>query len=284
MRPIRLEISGFGPYSRLTSLNLEALGEKGLYLITGDTGAGKTTIFDAITYALYGSASGENRDDDSMLRSKYATIDTPTYVELEFDYAGKRYKVSRNPSYVRQAKRGGGLAQQPANAVFTYPDGKVVSGKRDVDAAVADVIGLSEKQFKQIAMIAQGDFMKLITEDTSQRREILRHIFKTRNYQSLQESLREESSNLKSECDKRREGLKQYVSGISCDEDDEYFAEVEKLKAEIPPVEFIKEIVTKLITRDNAQVEIFTRESEIIDQKLGEVNGRISKAKEKMIS
>ncbi|WP_295086763.1 AAA family ATPase [Ruminococcus sp.] len=281
MRPIRLEISGFGPYSRLTSLNLEALGEKGLYLITGDTGAGKTTIFDAITYALYGSASGENRDDDSMLRSKYATIDTPTYVELEFDYAGKRYKVSRNPSYVRQAKRGGGLAQQPANAVFTYPDGKVVSGKRDVDAAVADVIGLSEKQFKQIAMIAQGDFMKLITEDTSQRREILRHIFKTRNYQSLQESLREESSNLKSECDKRREGLKQYVSGISCDEDDEYFAEVEKLKAEIPPVEFIKEIVTKLITRDNAQVEIFTRESEIIDQKLGEVNGRISKAEEK---
>ncbi|MBR5682194.1 MAG: AAA family ATPase [Ruminococcus sp.] len=281
MRPIRLEISGFGPYSGLTALDLGALGDRGLYLITGDTGAGKTTIFDAITYALYGTASGENRDDDSMLRSKYAAIDTPTYVELEFDYAGKRYKINRNPSYTRQAKRGGGVAQQPANAVFTYPDGRTVSGKRDVDAAVAEVIGLSEKQFKQIVMIAQGDFMKLITEDTSQRREILRHIFKTRNYQTLQESLRQESVALKSECDKRREGLRQYVGGISCGEDDEYFSEVEKLKAELPPVEFIKETVTKLITRDKAQTEIFTRESEETDVKLGEVNGRISRAEEK---
>ena len=120
MRPIKLEISGFGPYAEKTVLDLEALGNSGLYLITGDTGAGKTTIFDAITYALYGSASGVNRDDDSMLRSKYASLDTPTYVELVFDYAGKRYTINRNPSYTRQAKRGGGVAQQPANAVFTY--------------------------------------------------------------------------------------------------------------------------------------------------------------------
>lgn len=281
MRPIRLEISGFGPYSGLTVLELGALGDKGLYLITGDTGAGKTTIFDAITYALYGSASGENRNDDSMLRSKYSSLDTPTYVELEFDYAGKHYKINRNPSYVRQAKRGGGVAQQPANAVFTYPDGRVVSGKRDVDAAVAEIIGLSEKQFKQIAMIAQGDFMKLITEDTSQRREILRHIFKTRNYQTLQEVLRQESSDLKNECDRRREGLRQYVSGISCGEDDEYREEVGKLRKELPPVEFIKELINKLLTRDKAQEEIFARENEETDIKLGEVNGRISKAEEK---
>ena len=281
MRPIRLEISGFGPYSGLTVLDLGALGEKGLYLITGDTGAGKTTIFDAITYALYGSASGENRSDDSMLRSKYASLDTPTYVELEFDYGGKRYKINRNPPYVRQAKRGGGVAQQPANSVFTYPDGRAVSGKRDVDAAVAEIIGLSEKQFKQIAMIAQGDFMKLITEDTSQRREILRHIFKTRNYQDLQEALRQESVTLKAECDRRREGLRQYVSGISCGEDDEYYEEVEKLREELPPVEFIRDTINKLIMRDKAQTEIFTRESEETDAKLGEVNGRISKAEEK---
>ncbi len=281
MRPIRLEISGFGPYLGLTVLDLGALGEKGLYLITGDTGAGKTTIFDAITYALYGSASGENRSDDSMLRSKYASLDTPTYVELEFDYGGKRYKINRNPPYVRQAKRGGGVAQQPANSVFTYPDGRAVSGKRDVDAAVAEIIGLSEKQFKQIAMIAQGDFMKLITEDTSQRREILRHIFKTRNYQDLQEALRQESVTLKAECDRRREGLRQYVSGISCGEDDEYYEEVEKLREELPPVEFIRDTINKLIMRDKAQTEIFTRESEETDVKLGEVNGRISKAEEK---
>ena len=281
MRPLRLEISGFGPYSGLTVLDLEALGDKGLYLITGDTGAGKTTIFDAVTYALYGSASGENRDDDSMLRSKYAALDTPTYVELVFDYAGKRYRIRRNPAYERQAKRGGGVAQQPASAEFAYPDGRVLSGKREVEAAVADVIGLSEKQFKQIAMIAQGDFMKLITEDTSQRREILRHIFKTRNYQTLQEALRLESSTLKSECSSRRESLRQYAGGIVCGDDDEYSDEVAKLKEELPPAEFVRELINKLITRDKAQSEVYTREGEELDEKLAEVNGRISKAEEK---
>lgn len=281
MRPIKLEMSGFGPYAEKTVLDLEALGKSGLYLITGDTGAGKTTIFDAITYALYGSASGVNRDDDSMLRSKYASLDTPTYVELVFDYAGKRYTINRNPSYTRQAKRGGGVAQQPANAVFTYPDGRAVSGKRDVDAAVAEVIGLSEKQFKQIAMIAQGDFMKLITEDTTQRREILRHIFKTKNYQTLQEALRVESSTLKSGCDRLREGLKQYIEGIVCAEDDELAPEVEKLREEMPPLEYITDVMDKLISRDKAQTEVYERESEELDKSLEAVSARLAKAEEK---
>lgn len=281
MRPVRLEISGFGPYSGRTVLDLEALGDRGLYLITGDTGAGKTTIFDAITYALYGSASGSNRDDDSMLRSKYASLDTPTYVELEFEYSGKRYRVSRNPEYTRRAKRGGGVAQQPANAEFTYPDGRAVSGKRDVDGAVAEIIGLTEKQFKQIAMIAQGDFMKLITEDTVQRREILRHIFKTDNYRMLQEALRQESSELKNACESRRGSINQYVGGIVCGKEDEYAEEVARLKAELPPVEYISDMVGKLISRDKAKSQVYTRESEELDQKLGAVNARIAKAEEK---
>ncbi len=281
MRPVRLEISGFGPYSGRTVLDLEKFGESGLYLITGDTGAGKTTIFDAITYALYGSASGNNRDDDSMLRSKYSSLDTPTYVELVFDYAGKRYKVSRNPEYTRRAKRGDGYAQQPASAVFTYPDGRAVSGKRDVEAAVDEVIGLSEKQFKQIAMIAQGDFMKLITEDTAQRREILRHIFRTKNYQTLQEELKQQSSALKGECEEHRISLRQYISGISCADDDEYAPDVEKLKSELMPLEYITDLIEKLICRDRAKAEVFDRESGELDEKLGEVSGRISKAQEK---
>ncbi len=284
MRPIRLEISGFGPYSGKTVLDLEQLGTQGLYLITGDTGAGKTTIFDAITYALYGSASGTNRDDDSMLRSKYSSLDTPTYVELVFEYAGKRYKAKRNPEYQRRAKRGDGVANQPASAEFTYPDGRIVSGRRDVEAAVAEVIGLSEKQFKQIAMIAQGDFMKLITEDTDQRREILRHIFRTKNYKTLQEELKQQSSSLKSDCDNRRVSLKQYVSGIVCDEEDEYAADVEKIKSELPPVEYITELMEKLISRDRAKAEVFTRESGEIDEKINDVSGRIAKAQEKVIA
>lgn len=281
MRPIKLEISGFGPYAEKAVLDLEALGNSGLYLITGDTGAGKTTIFDAITYALYGSASGVNRDDDSMLRSKYASLDTPTYVELVFDYAGKRYTINRNPAYTRQAKRGGGYAQQPANAVFTYPDGRAVSGKRDVDGAVAEVIGLTEKQFKQIAMIAQGDFMKLITEDTTQRREILRHIFKTKNYQTLQEALKSECSTLKSGCDRLREGVKQYIEGIVCGEEDEFAPEVEKLREELPPLEYITDVMNRLISRDKAQSEVYERESEELDKCLEAVSARLAKAEEK---
>ncbi|MBR6968546.1 MAG: SMC family ATPase [Ruminococcus sp.] len=281
MRPVRLEISGFGPYAGKTVLDLEALGNSGLYLITGDTGAGKTTIFDAVTYALYGSASGANRDDDSMLRSKYASPETPTYVELEFDYGGKRYKVSRNPAYTRPAKRGGGVATQPANAVFTYPDGRELSGKRDVDGAVTDLIGLSEKQYKQIAMIAQGDFMKLITEDTGQRREILRHIFRTKNYQTLQEELKRQSSALKGECESRRESIRQYVSGIACGSDDEFAPEAEKLKAELPPLEFIKEFIEKLLARDRTRYGLFTRENEELEKKLEAVNAVIVKAEER---
>ena len=282
MRPIRLEISGFGPYSGLTVLDLEALGDRGLYLITGDTGAGKTTIFDAVTFALYGHGSGENRSDDRLLRSKYASPDTPTYVELEFDYGGKRYKIRRNPEYLRPFKRGSGFTNEPANSLFTYPDGRVVSGKKDTDAAIAEVVCLSEVQFKKIAMIAQGDFMRLITEDTVKRRELLRHIFNTDNYMALQDALRQESSSLKSECDSRREGLRQYVSGIVCGDDDEYAEEVSKLKAELPPVECIRETISKLLARDDAQTEVYTRECEELDEKLAEVNGRISKAEEKM--
>ena len=121
MRPVKLTMSAFGPYAGETAVEFDKLGESGLYLITGDTGAGKTSIFDAITYALYGEASGDSREV-SMLRSKYAEAETPTFVELEFVYVGKKYTVRRNPDYERPAKRGGGFTKQPAGARLVYPD------------------------------------------------------------------------------------------------------------------------------------------------------------------
>ena len=122
MRPMQLTLSAFGPYAGKTVLALEQLGTHGLYLITGDTGAGKTTIFDAITFALFGQASGDSRTPE-MLRSKYAAPETPTEVELVFQYAGKQYTVRRNPEYQRPAKRGNKLVLQKAEAELTLPDG-----------------------------------------------------------------------------------------------------------------------------------------------------------------
>ena len=154
MRPIRLTLSAFGPYADKTEIDFEKLGASGLYLITGDTGAGKTTIFDAITYALYGEASGSSRTAD-MLRSKYAGPDTPTFAELIFSHRGKNYIVRRNPEYERPAKRSSAEKNvlQRAEAALTLPDGRTIDRTaREVTHAVEDLLGLTRNQFTQISM------------------------------------------------------------------------------------------------------------------------------------
>ncbi len=217
MRPIKLTVSAFGPYAGKTILEMDKLGENGLYLITGDTGAGKTTIFDAITYALYGEASGDNREP-SMFRSKYADANTPTEVELVFTYAGKTYTAKRNPEYERPKSRGEGYTTQKAEAQLIYPDGRVVTKQRDVDNAIRDIMGINRSQFLQIAMIAQGDFLKLLLAPTEERKKIFRQIFKTQLYQDLQDRLKKESGQLNDKCDAVRNSIKQYIDGITCDE------------------------------------------------------------------
>ena len=162
MRPEKLTISAFGPYADKTEIDFSRLGEGGLYLITGDTGAGKTTIFDAITFALYGQASGQVRDS-AMFRSKYADTATETFVELEFSYQGKKYQIFRSPEYMAPKKRGTGLTLRKAEAQLTYPDERQpVTKARDVTRAVEELLGLDYEQFTQIAMIAQGDFLRLL--------------------------------------------------------------------------------------------------------------------------
>ena len=184
MKPLQLTISGFGPYAGETTLDLAALGERGIYLITGDTGAGKTTIFDAIIFALYGEASGTNRDA-SMMRSKYADEDTPTFVDLTFLYSGKEYRIRRNPEYLRPKKRGKKtdgsveLTKERAEAELTMPDGEVITGAKVVTERVEILIGLTKNQFSQVAMIAQGDFLKLLLAPTTESAKIFRDIFKT---------------------------------------------------------------------------------------------------------
>ena len=162
MRPEKLTISAFGPYAGKTEIDFTRFKDRGLFLITGDTGAGKTTIFDAITFALYGEASGNVREA-GMFRSKYAKEDVPTFVELEFLYQGKEYQIKRNPEYLRPKGRGTGYTQQKADAQLTFSDGRQpITRMREVTRAVEELIGLDYQQFTQIAMIAQGDFQKLL--------------------------------------------------------------------------------------------------------------------------
>lgn len=220
MRPLLLTLSAFGPYAGETEIPFEELGSRGLYLITGDTGAGKTFLFDAIVFALYGEASGNAREA-SMLRSKYARADTETYVALRFLYHGKIYGVRRKPEYMRPAKRGEGMVLSRAEAVFTYPDGHVVTGSKDVTRTMVRLLGINRNQFTQVAMIAQGDFLRLLYARTEERSSIFREIFHTKAYAVLQEKLKAQSGALRAQCEEYVKSIGQYEEGILWEEGQE---------------------------------------------------------------
>lgn len=230
MRPTKLTISAFGPYADRTEIDFTQLGGHGIFLITGDTGAGKTTIFDAITFALYGEASGEVREA-GMFRSKYAAEDVPTFVKLEFVYQKKNYTITRNPDYMRPKGRGSGYTLQKADAELVYPDGRQpVTKSREVTKAVEELIGLDYRQFTQIAMIAQGDFQKLLLAGTAERGEIFRRIFHTGLYQEVQNRLKDAAKDCWKKYDEMRRSISQYLAGISCVDEPSVRAELEQLK------------------------------------------------------
>ena len=217
MRPLKLTMSAFGPYARECVLDLESLGTGGLYLITGDTGAGKTTIFDAICYALYGEASGKTRGDQAELfRSKYAAPETPTFVELDFVCHGKKYTVRRNPAYKRPAlkrsKKGDGTTLQKADALLTMPDGSLVTREKQVTEQINEIVGVDKAQFSSIAMIAQGDFQQLLVARTDERVKIFRKIFDTWKFEELQRQLVEEANGLAQHCGQLWDSLEQYAA------------------------------------------------------------------------
>ncbi len=180
MRPITLEMNMFGPYAAPTRLDFDRLGERGVFLITGDTGAGKTTLFDAIVYALYGHVSNARRSGSAM-RSDYASPKDPTFVRLTFEHAGKTYLIERSPAYMRPAKRKGGseLIREEAKVCLTMPDGKQYDSIPDVDREIRDLLRLDYTQFKQVAMLAQGEFLNLLLAGSRDREAIFRKLFAT---------------------------------------------------------------------------------------------------------
>ncbi len=270
MRPVKLEMSAFGPYAGKTVIDFNQLGKSGLYLITGDTGAGKTTIFDAITYALFGAASGNNREI-SMLRSQYAEPDTPTEVELAFEYKGKIYIVKRNPDYERKKSKGEGFTTQKAEATLQYPDGRVISKVKDVTKAVEELIGIDRNQFTQIAMIAQGDFLKLLLAPTDERKKIFQKIFHTENFYKLQERLKGESSKLKDQYDEAKRSISQYIGGILLEEADLFEVEVEQAQNDELSVEKILELIGRIMERDEVLEKETNQELQTVEIKLEEI-------------
>lgn len=281
MRPEQLTISAFGPYAGEVHIDFRKLGGQGLYLITGDTGAGKTTIFDAITFALYGQASGEARRQEGAFRSKYAAEDTPTFVELEFSYRGALYKIRRNPEYQRKKSRGEGSTTQRAQAELIFPDERQpVTKVKDVTDAVNKLLGLDYNQFMQIAMIAQGDFQKLLIAGTDERSRIFRQIFHTEIYQEMQKKLQEDFLAKKREYTETKRSIRQYMDAVSA-------KGYPKLEAELAGLQAVEyegklehglKILAEILRKDTEQLERLERETAELEKKLQEENQRLGAA------
>ncbi len=274
MRPLKITMSAFGPYAGEVTLDMQKLGKSGIYFITGDTGAGKTTIFDAISYALYGEASGNYREN-TTLRSKYASADTPTFVELEFEYNNEIYKINRNPEYPRPNKRGEGFTKQSANAELIMPDGSVITKIKEVSAKVEEIIGINKNQFSQIAMIAQGDFRKLLNCETNERSKIFRKIFKTEPYHNIEIKLSSLFNELKRNREKEKSGIGQYINQLKCNENDTLSLELERAKKGDVLIEDVIKLAGEIINKDTLEYTKTQKNIESINEEIEKINSNI---------
>lgn len=195
MKPTYLKLSAWGPYAKEAAVDFETIGKKGLFLITGPTGAGKTTLFDGITFALYGEVSGDIREKDS-LRSDFSPVDRQTYVELHFTHQGKSYEIIRSPKYERPKKRGEGFIIEPENGELKRDGELIAVGTKEVTEKIHEILRVNYGQFKQIVMIAQGEFLKLLHASSKERTQVFRNIFNTSIYDEITKKVIERSKGL----------------------------------------------------------------------------------------
>ena len=207
MKPVKLVLSAFGPFAGETAVDFSSLGDSGIFLIAGDTGAGKTTLFDAISFALYGEASGgRERRKSRSFRSDYASPRTETYVELTFRHRGETWLVRRSPEYVRPKLSGEGTTVQSPKAMMACPDsGALVEGIAEVNARVYELLGLTQDQFTRTVMIAQGDFLKILNATSDERKALFQKLFNTSLHASLQKRLQD----MNADCVREQESLAQ---------------------------------------------------------------------------
>ncbi len=251
MRPQKLIISAFGSYAGRQEIDFSRLGQGGLYLICGDTGAGKTTIFDAIAFALYGEASGDGLRPARHLRSLYAASATPTFVELTFSHHDQVYTIRRSPAYLRPKQRGTGYVEEKPTQELTLPDGSILAD-RSVNTVLSTLLGLTREQFKQVTMIAQGEFRELLRADTEKRVALFRELFATANFSRLQEKLAADAGEQKRVCDEFRRTIREALRTVSfpCAENDK--ALLAALQADELTAAQADQLLDNYIARDSA--------------------------------
>ncbi len=252
MRPVKLTMTAFGPFADTTTIDFSLLGSNGIYLISGDTGSGKTTIFDAIIFALYGELNGKDRKP-AMMRSTYSDAKSETSVYLEFMHKGNLYKIKRTPAYTRPALKGkSGEVKVDPSVELTLPDGVTVINKIDpAKEFITELLSIDKNQFSQISMIAQGEFRKLISANTKDRQEILRKLFSTEKYLQLQETLTKKCSLIEADIKKSDSLISHSVSTLIAPSDSAYYEDIIRAKNN----EFPSSELTVLIKNVDTEIE-----------------------------
>ena len=281
MKPIKLKMTGFESYCKPVEIDFEKAGKNGLFLICGPTGSGKTTIFDAITYALYGEPSGDTRKE-SMLRSTLADETIPTEVEFTFEINSKRYTVKRNPKYTRKAKVGNKTVTENANAELIFYDGResIVQSSK-VTAAVENILKLVKKDFCQISMIAQGAFQKFLLAPTEDKKTIFREIFKTSKYQQLEEKLDENAKLLEAQCREAYTSICHYISLMDVYDNEVLQQQLETIKQKKIPEENDITILKEILNDNSAKLELNEKEIKKTNSALNKINEKVTRANEK---
>lgn len=280
MKPIKLIISAFGPYAELMPpIDFEQFEEKGLFLISGDTGAGKTTIFDAICFALYGETSGVYRSTKN-LRSEYAKEGTESFVDFYFSHQGKEYHVYRKPSYERKKQRGEGVITEKEKAVFQCEQEPPIEGIENVKVAVNELLHVNANQFKQIAMIAQGEFWALLNATTDERTTILRTIFMTTGYKNIEFKLKDYMDAGYGKKLQTENSMLQYFRDASAADDSAFGEELKEQQQKtgrsgsLWNVEELLQLLDEIIDEDKTSFEV-KQEENLLDDKLLEEQKKI---------
>ncbi len=267
MRPVKLTMSAFGPYSDIEVIDFTELQERNLFLVTGATGSGKTTIFDAISYALYGRASGDLRTEDT-LRSHFSEPDVLTEVQLTFELKGITYHVHRTPKQIRPKAKSEGYTEQKPDATLTIEDAEprtVVTGVSKVNRKIEEILGINVEQFKQIMMIPQGEFRKLLTSDSQEREKVLQQLFDTYIYKRIQNELNEQAKTLGSDIKSKKVARDTLVTKIKYGEDPIL---QEMITAEDKFIDVIVKKTNALIDSDKKVVDHLVDALEKVDKRI----------------